>query len=360
MATAADTAALLARLKQKKAQYSRSTGKTIKPKEGKTRIRIFIAPKLVTEDHIFGERDLGVHWIKTQTGGKPVAVVGDQELVYGKPSLINPAIKAATDAATDDETLALIKDWAARKSVLINAVIRDGADASTEPQILELTPTTFGEILSIYETYIADGIEDVLDPNTGIDILIERQGKGLDTKYSVMVPPKSTPLNKGTVEKAQDLDAFIASEYFRGEESKAINAISAMMGISLTALPGGRTSALLTAAKPVAPVEAAKVEPKVIEAVAIGTVAAAVVAAAAAGKAAADDKAAKIAKLRAAAAAKAKADEAALEAQIEAETQALLIAEAKTEVATASVTGDKFDEAIGEDELDKMLADLEV
>jgi len=347
MATAADTAALLARLKQKKAQYSRSTGKTVKPKEGKTRIRIFVAPNMVTEDHIFGERDLGVHWIKTQTGGKPIAVVGDQELVYGKPSLINPAIKAAADAATDDETLTLIKDWGSRKSVLINAVIRDGADASTEPQILELTPTTFGEILSIYETYITDGIDDVLDPNTGIDIIVERQGKGVnDTKYSVMVPPKSTPLAKGTVEKAQDLDAFIAREFFRGEESKALNAISAMMGITLTALPGGRTSALLTAAKPVAPVEAAKVEPKTIEAKVEPVVAAAV-----------ESKEAKIARLRKAAADKAAAEAAALDAAILAEAEA---EEAAASAATTAPAGDKFDEAIGEDELDKMLADLEV
>lgn len=247
-----DTAALLAKIKQKKAQYSRSVNKTVSIKEGKTRVRLFMAPNMVNDAHPFGERDLGVHWIKTSRTGKPVAVVGCQEIVYDKPSLLNPIIEKAADAAVDDETLAVIKEWKARKQVLINAIIRDGADASENPQILQLTPTTFGNILSILESYIEDGRTDVLDPKTGIDLIIQRSGKGFDTEYTVMVAPSSKPINPAVMDNALDLDEFIANEYFKGEENKAIAAMTAMVGLSSgPALASSRTTAALTAARPV-------------------------------------------------------------------------------------------------------------
>jgi hypothetical protein len=252
------SASLLARIKQKKSQYSRSTAKTVKFKEGKTRVRLIVAPNLVTDDHIFGERDLGVHWIKIQKDGKPVAVVGDQELVYGKPSIINPAIEAAVKAAVDDETLAIIKDWKSKKSVLMNGIIRDGADASDDPQIIEFTPTTFGQILSIIETYIEDGRTDVLDPRTGIEFIVERKGKNKDTEYTVMVAPSMKPISPSVIDKAHNLDDFIAAEFFKGEEKKALNAIGMMIGKPVYSGDmvelGPSSTSMLTAAKP-APVE---------------------------------------------------------------------------------------------------------
>ncbi len=247
---AVDTSALLAKLKQKKAQYSRNNSKVVKLKEGKTRIRILPAPNMVDADHPLGERDLGVHWIKTSKNGKPVCVVGCPEITYGQLSVINPVLEAAAKAAVDDETLAVIKENKAKKSVLVNAVIRDGADASEDPQILELTPTTFGQVLSIIETYIEGGRTDILDPTNGMDLIVERKGKGMDTEYTVMVAPTSKPLAKGVEGKAADIDAFIASEFFRGEEKKAIAAISAMMG-GLPGIAGPSTTAMLTSARPV-------------------------------------------------------------------------------------------------------------
>ena len=253
----ATTAELLERLKQKKAQYSRSNNKTVKLKEGKTRIRIVVVPGLADDDHMFGERDLGVHWIKTSQKGKPIAVVGCKEIVYGKPSDINPVIEKAAAAAADDETMAIIKDWKARKSVLVNALIRDGVDKSEDPQVLELTPTTWGAILSVLETYIESGRTDVLEPATGIDFIIERRGKGMDTEYTVMPAPVSQPFDGAkAIAKAVNLDEFIANEWFRGEERKAIAAMTALVGIDGPALVGPRTTALLTGAKPVEPTPA--------------------------------------------------------------------------------------------------------
>lgn len=255
-----DTAALLARIKQQKAKYSRSVNKTVRPKEGKTRIRLFIAPSMSTDDHPFGERDLGVHWIKTQVNGKPVAVIGCQEIVYDKPSLINPIIDQAARAAVDDETLAIVKEWKARKSVLINAIIRDGADASEKPQILELTPTTWGNVLSILESYIEDGRADVLDPKSGVDLIIQRTGKGFDTEYTVMVAPSSKPIDPKIVNEAINLDDFIANEFFKGEEQKAINAMTSAVGLDTPTLAAPRAAAMLTSARPVEAVDAAPVK----------------------------------------------------------------------------------------------------
>jgi hypothetical protein len=51
--------------------------------------------------------------------------------------------------------------------------------------------------------------------------------------------------------KANDLDTFIATEYFRGEEPKALNAIAAMVGAPVAGLAPVRSTAALTSAKPV-------------------------------------------------------------------------------------------------------------
>ncbi|SER28678.1 hypothetical protein SAMN05216548_114106 [Faunimonas pinastri] len=232
--------ALAALVKGAKNKYSRNNSRSVKLKEGKTTVRI-LQPK---PDEKFWA-DLGVHWIKMEKNGKPVAVVGCRDVVNDEPCPICQAIEKAAHAATDDDSLAIIKEWKAKKSVLVNALIRSGSDASEDPVVLEMTPTTFGTILSMAEQY---GDEtNIFDAKTGIDFVIERKGKGLDTEYTVMPSLKPNPVPASALEKCVDLDEFIEKEFFRGDETKALNAITQMTGISVPAI-GRSTSALLTSA----------------------------------------------------------------------------------------------------------------
>lgn len=232
--------ALLAMLRGAKNKYSRNTGKLVKLKEGKTTVRI-----LQPDASKPFWADLGVHWIKAGPNEKPVAVVGCHDIVHSAPCPVCTAIEQAKKSAVDDESLKIIKEWDSRKSVIVNALIRSGSDASDDPVILEMTPTTFGSILSVLEEYVSEGI-DILDADEGQDFVIERSGKGLDTRYTVMLAPRSKPVPKGAMEKAVDLKEFIEKEFFRGEETKAINNIASITGTSVKSLLGPRGTALLT------------------------------------------------------------------------------------------------------------------
>jgi hypothetical protein len=235
--------ALQALIKNQKAKYSRSTGKAVKLKEGKTTIRLLWNPAHDATGKFW--RDYAVHWIKTELNGKPVAVVGCKDHTYEQPCEICAAIDKAIKSAVDDDSVKLYKEWKPKKGVLVNALIRKGPDESEDtPIVLDLTPTTFGTILSVMEEY-GDTV-DVLDLKAGIDFVIERKGKGLDTEYVVMPAPMSKPVKAGVVEKTTNLDDFIAQEYFRGEETKALNAIAQVTGLKFGAIAAPRGNALLT------------------------------------------------------------------------------------------------------------------
>jgi hypothetical protein len=233
---------ILAKMKASKNKYSRG-GNTVKIKEGKTKIRLLQHGT----DQFW--KEIGVHWIKTEKEGKPVAVVGCHDEVYGKPCAVCAAIDKSVASGTDEEK-AIMKDWRAKKSVLVHALIRTGADASEEPQILEITGTTWSKISGTIEEYAGEG-QDILDPNNGIDLIIERTGKGLNTEYSVMVAPGvSKPVPKGVVDRLPSFDEYVEKELFRGDERKALTAISNFSGIAvggLTAISGpSSTTKMLT------------------------------------------------------------------------------------------------------------------
>lgn len=234
---------LMKLMKNAKNKYSHGN-KAISLKEGKTVVRILPAK----DGGKFWE-ELGVHWIKTEKDGKPVAVVGCKDVVHEEPCEICTAIAKAAEvakAAYDDDALEIIKEWGVKKRVLFNALIRSGTDASEAPQVLDLTPTTASAVWGVIAQYQEDDI-NVLDPATGMDFIIERTGKGLNTKYTVMPAPKSKPVPKDALDKLVDLKAYIEKEFFRGEETKAIKAIATFSGVAVGAIAGPKTgTALLT------------------------------------------------------------------------------------------------------------------
>ena len=225
-----------------KKKYKPASGKTARFLEGKTVFRL-----LAEDFSVPFWRDLGVHWIKTEKNGKPVAVVGCESETHDKPCGICAALDIAAREAVDDETLELVKDMRARRTILVPALIRKapGDVASDDPQILEMTPTTWSKILEIVDEY---GDEtDVFDLEEGLDFVVTRTGKGLDTEYTVMPAPKSQPVDKAVLKNLPDIDAYIESNFFRGDEQKALNAI-AQFTSGVAALPTASSKKLLTAA----------------------------------------------------------------------------------------------------------------
>lgn len=241
-------------LSSAKNKYKNNNSKTIKPKEGRNTYR-FLAP-------LPGEKpwipvngqfwvDLGVHWIKADESGKPIAVIGDCETVYQRPSVINTAIHMAIESAMDEDSKKLFESWRPRRSVLVNVI--DRSDDSVA--VLELTTTTFSKYLDLMMMY-DDAGQNINDPVNGVDIVIRREGKGLQTEYDVAVAPGvSKPVTKEHMERIADLNEFVAANYFRGEEQKALNAIQQIAGIAVPALTSSAstpTAALTSAAASVA------------------------------------------------------------------------------------------------------------
>lgn len=235
--------AMMALIKGAKAKHTRGgNNKTVKLKEGKTQVRILPSP--LGEESPFWQ-DLGVHWIKAEKNGKPLAVVGCHDHTYDTPCPVCAAIDKAAKATSDDESLALVKDWKGKKSVLVNALIRKfnggASESGNEPVILEMTSTTFGAMCGIIEEY-AEEYGNVLDLKTGMDFVITRSGKGLDTEYTVMPAPKNEPVPKGVMEKVTDLAEFVKNEYFEAsKETKGLNAIASVTGVTPTVSTVTRT-----------------------------------------------------------------------------------------------------------------------
>jgi len=244
-------------------KYSSSGANAVKPKEGRNTYRILWAESApwIGEDGQFWA-DVGVHWIKADDNGKPIAVVGDCDICFQQPSVINAAIEAAISSAYDEETKKLYEGWKARKSVLLNVLERTGGATPEDSVVLELTPTTYGKVMSVVELYLQAG-QNILDSNEGVDIIITRTGKGLQTNYDVAVAPGvSKPVLAATIQNATNLRTHIEKNFFRGEEQKALNAIAQIAGVAVPRL-GSSTSATTPTAALTAPSVA--VEDAVIE-----------------------------------------------------------------------------------------------
>ncbi|WP_062120205.1 hypothetical protein [Aureimonas sp. AU40] len=211
-----------------RAKYGQS-GSRVKPKDGRNRYRLLLNP---TKPWV----DLGVHWIKPEKDAKPIAVVGCESVVHDKPCPICTAVDRAIGAAIDDESKKFYEEWKVKKSVIINALVRTKGEESDDPQILELTPTTFDQVLAIVQSHAEEGI-NLFDPNEGIDIVIEKSGRAMNTKYLVQPGAgTSKPVPTEAMKKLHDLEAHIEKEFFRGDETKALNAIAATAGVSVAGL----------------------------------------------------------------------------------------------------------------------------
>jgi hypothetical protein len=213
----------------KRKELSRDRQKTVKPADGRGRYRIL--PSWRAEGGQFWH-DFGQHYIKGDDG-KVKAVYVCAERTFGKPCGVCEAMLHAQSFISDDETMKLIQQAKATGRVLVNALVLDGPTPDT-PQILELSPTTFNQFLAIMQEW---GAEEVMDLATGKDIIIEKTGKGLDTKYTLQIAAKSKPVDPAIMTKVANLDEYVAQESDE-QQRRAITSLRSVAGI----LPGAAAS----------------------------------------------------------------------------------------------------------------------
>lgn len=235
-------------------KYSRSTGKSIKPKEGRNVWRILAptADQASWVDPVAQKfwADLGVHWIKTSKGAKPLAVVGSRDICFEEACPVGAAVEAAVTHADqmgfDDDTKEVLREMKVTKSVLFNVINRTDNGDAQEIEIGEVRPSAAQQILDLMVQY-ADAGQDIFDLAGGLDLVITRSGKGMSTEYSVNVKPGvSKPVKLEALAKCHDLKDYINKEFFKGEENKALNAIQQIAGISVPRLAsvGGGSAAI--------------------------------------------------------------------------------------------------------------------
>lgn len=229
MALSAELRAMIGKAKNK---YQNSNNKVIKPKEGSNTYRILVPQAdWVAKNGGQWWIDVGVHWIKAGKNDKPLAVVGDSSVTFNEPSRLNNAIERAIATAPDSTSKELYESWRSRKTIWLNVIDRSN---NNEVEILELTKGTFAQVLQVIEMY-DESDQDITDPANGVDIVINRIGKDIDTKYTVMAKPGvSQPVTPDQMNKCHNLIDAVKQQYFDKSENEAILAVTNLSGIALS------------------------------------------------------------------------------------------------------------------------------
>jgi len=222
-----DAAKLMQLMKNKKAALKQKA-KTLKPNPGANRY-VLLPGWRKGEEHVWFH-EFGQHFIKN-AADEIQAVYPCLEATYGNPCPICEGLNRAMKATTDDETVELLKKAKAGQSFLFNVLSLDSDDAGT-PQILEVRKSVFGQIVDLIEEWGAA----VFDPEAPQIITINRDGKGLNTKYTVQISPKKHTLPSGVFGKINNLDEYVRQEN-EEQQRRALSAISSVAGLLPAASP---------------------------------------------------------------------------------------------------------------------------
>lgn len=226
--------------KQRDMAAKKARQATLKPQPGKHVYRVLPSWRGGDEKQFW--HDFGGHFVKTkESGAKPAAVYVCSEKTFGKPCEVCDSIKKLLAVSTDDDMTKMLKEANSAQRYLMN-VLHITGDQPTKPQILEVGQGVFESICALIGEY-----GDITDPSEGVDLVITRQGSGLDTKYTVMPAAKSGVVPKAALADLPNLDEFVAQENPAGE-AKALTAVGAIAGLlpaeSKPALPSKSHPAL--------------------------------------------------------------------------------------------------------------------
>jgi hypothetical protein len=219
-----DADKLLAMVKSKqRAMTKRDRTKKLSP--GKNRIRVLPGWRPEEPERFF--QDFGQHFIKGDDG-EVKAVYICTEKTFGKPCDVCGALGKAMKATRDDDLVKVLGEAKASERILVNAIWPEDAESPNDPQISELPPTVFKQILGLFEEW-----GNVIDPTEGRDVIVQREGKSIATKYTVSPAAKATAVPAAALAKLHNLDQYVDQESVE-QQNKALVALAAVSGLSTT------------------------------------------------------------------------------------------------------------------------------
>jgi hypothetical protein len=223
------------RIQQQRQKIAANRSKGLKPykwKGGTTSFRILPALDTAatpTNSGAFSRR-YGKTYLKS-FDGQNFFGIGDRDITYGESDPIKELIFDAMRQAPDPETRDHYRKMLSSPREIFCALILDDKDQSpTEPVLIEVSEGAFDGILSQFEAWTDEDPDyDIASLSNGHVFKCEKTGTGMDTKYTFTVTPKKAPLDAKILEKAIDLDAWIASQ-FEGLEQKALEFLGRLNG----------------------------------------------------------------------------------------------------------------------------------
>ncbi len=147
-----------------------------------------------------------MHFIKDANGDLQSTYVC-LDKTFGKDCLICGALKQAANMATTEAQVEALKECGSRQTYLMNVLALD-SDRPNDPQILEVPKTVFSAIFDVLAKWGAR----LFDPNGSQVIVINRNGSGMNTKYTVLPDAETKPVPPQVYEKLNNLDEYVSQE----------------------------------------------------------------------------------------------------------------------------------------------------
>lgn len=214
-------------LKKKQTITDKKTGSknTYKFKQRQTIIRILPSWREASaEDRPF-YHDFGMAYIK-DLDGNLLAVVGDRKMTYGEDDPIRNLLNAAMGEAATDAQREHYKQMLAKQRHVVNACVLNDKDVDpSNPEIVEFSQNQLEQIIDKMIFIAKDG-EDPLNFANGYNLVINKEGTGLMTRYSFDFERRPSSISEDVMERVTDLDAFVRSKFV--DSDRAINAIKSI------------------------------------------------------------------------------------------------------------------------------------
>ena len=154
-------------------------------------------------------RPMGKHW---NLGPEGKLSVYCPKHTIGSPCPICEELDKIWKTKPDDATKEWLKNVGASQRYYVNLV--DLNDLEKGVQIGELPKTVLEEIWNIMVDEDT-GLGDITDWDKGFDLIIEKTGKGIGTRYSVRAKRAPSPINRLEYEPALvNLDTFVKTESY--------------------------------------------------------------------------------------------------------------------------------------------------
>ena len=208
--------------------------RTAKPKPGRSVWRILPGWDSKNPNQFF--HAYGQHFIKDMEG-KLKVVIGCPDKTFDEPCEICDAIQEAARNAPNDKMREKILESRSTQRFLFNAI-----NVDEDPSKVEILEVGSG----LFRDFIANIQEDetLIDADGGRDFVINREGSGLNTRYSLAVrsKDKSIKVNKSVLMSLNNLEEYV-TEDFEAKKKKALTALGVATG---AALAGSSAAAALT------------------------------------------------------------------------------------------------------------------